>query len=84
MGCFRGFDRAKEFVFGYASTLEERIVQGSYTTDLLSGQSVEFGAERSQTVLDSKLALEVLSLSSSGQDGYGGLTPVSIPNANTR
>ena len=74
----------KNLFLDTASTLEERIVRGSYTTDLLSGQSVEFGVERSQTVLDSKLALGVLSLSSSGQDAYGGLTPVSIPNANTK
>ena len=74
----------KNLFLDTASTLEERIVRGSYTTDLFSGQSVEFGAERSQTVLDSKLALGVLSLSSSGQDAYGGLTPVSIPNANTK
>ena len=81
---FEDFTEQKNLFLDTASTLEERIVRGSYTTDLLSGQSVEFGAERSQTVLDSKLALEVLSLSSSGQDGYGGLTPVSIPNANTK
>ena len=74
----------KNLFLDTASTLEERIVRGSYTTDLFSGQSVEFGVERSQTVLDSKLALGVLSLSSSGQDAYGGLTPVSIPNANTK
>ena len=81
---FEDLTEQKNLFLDTASTLEERIVRGSYTTDLLSGQSVEFGAERSQTVLDSKLALEVLSLSSSGQDAYGGLTPVSIPNANTR
>ena len=74
----------KNLFLDTASTLEERIVRGSYTTDLFSGQSVEFGVERSQTVLDSKLALRVLSLSSSGRDSYGGLTPVSIPNANTK
>ena len=81
---FEDFTEQKNLFLDTASTLEERIVRGSYTTDLFSGQSVEFGAERSQTVLDSKLALEVLSLSSSGQSGYGGLTPVSIPNANTK
>tara|TARA_Y100001970_G_C14235635_1_gene861608 strand:+ start:709 stop:2928 length:2220 start_codon:yes stop_codon:yes gene_type:complete len=81
---FEDFTEQKNLFLDTASTLEERIVRGSYTTDLLSGQSVEFGAERSQTVLDSKLALEVLSISSPGQDAYGGLTPVSIPNANTK
>jgi len=81
---FEDLTEQKNLFLDTASTLEERIVRGSYTTDLFSGQSVEFGAERSQTVLDSKLALEVLSLSSSGQGGYGGLTPVSIPNANTK
>jgi len=81
---FEDLTEQKNLFLDTASTLEERIVRGSYTTDLLSGQSVEFGAERSQTVLDSKLALEVLSLSSSGQAADGGLTPVSIPNANTK
>ena len=81
---FEDLTEQKNLFLDTASTLEERIVRGSYTTDLFSGQSVEFGAERSQTVLDSKLALEVLSLSSSGQAADGGLTPVSIPNANTK
>ena len=59
---FEDLTEQKNLFLDTASTLEERIVRGSYTTDLFSGQSVEFGAERSQTVLDSKLALEVLSL----------------------
>ena len=74
----------KNLFLDTASTLGERIIRGSYTTDLTSGQSIEFGVERAQTILDSKLALGVLSLSKPGQEAYGGLTPVSIPNANTR
>ena len=81
---FEDFTEQKNLFLDTASTLEERIVRGSYTTGLISGQSVEFGAERSQTVLDSKLALGLLSSLNSGQSAYGGLTPVSIPNANTR
>ena len=81
---FEDFTEEKNLFLDTASTLEERIVRGSYTTNLISGQSVEFGAERSQTVLDSKLALGLLSSLDPGQEAYGGLTPVSIPNANTR
>ena len=81
---FEDLTEQKNLFLDTASTLEERIVRGSYTTDLISGQSVEFGAERSQTVLDSKLALGVLSSTNPGRVAYGGLTPVNIPNANTR
>ena len=81
---FEDLTEQKNLFLDTASTLEERIVRGSYTTGLISGQSVEFGAERSQTVLDSKLALGLLSSLSPGQPAFGGLTPVRIPNANTR
>ena len=37
----------KNLFLDTASTLEERIVRGSYTTNLFSGQSVEFGVELS-------------------------------------
>ena len=42
------------------SIIQERIVRGSYTMDLFSEQSIEFGVEGAQTILDSKLALGLL------------------------
>ena len=74
----------KNLFLDTASTLGERIIRGSYTTDLTGGQSVEFGVERAQTILDSKLALGLLPLAKPGEQAYGGLTAVRIPNANTR
>ena len=74
----------KNLFLDTASTLGERIIRGSYTTDLTGGQSVEFGVERAQTILDSKLALGLLPLAKLGEQAHGGLTAVRIPNANTR
>ena len=36
---------------------EERIVRGSYTTEMFFGQDIEFGIERAQTTLESGIAL---------------------------
>ena len=66
------------------SILEERIMRGSYTMNLFGGQDVEVGAERAQTILDSNLALGLLSGSEASSQAFGGLSPVNIPNANTR
>lgn len=63
---------------------EERIVRSSYTTDILGGQSVEFGIERAQTILDSELALGVLSSTGPTSPDVGGLTPVNVANADSR
>lgn len=63
---------------------EERIVRSSYTFDLFDGQDVEFGIERAQTILDSRLALGLLSSSGTPSPGYGGLVPQAVDNANSR
>ena len=65
------------------STTRERIVRSSYTFDIFTGQDIEFGAERAQTILDSKLALGVASSIGTPSAGHGGLVPVSVSNANS-
>jgi len=74
----------KNLFLDTGSILEERIVRSSYTTDFFIGESVEFGVERAQTVLDSRLALGALSSIGTPSDAFGGLVPVAVPNANTR
>lgn len=58
---------------------QERIVRTSYTTRVFD-QSVEFGLESAQTLLDSKLRLGTLS-DGTPADTVEGLVPVSIANA---
>jgi hypothetical protein len=65
------------------STTRERIVRSSYTFDVFTGQDIEFGAERAQTILDSKLVLGVASSIGTPSAGHGGLVPVSVSNANS-
>lgn len=74
----------KNLFLDTGSILEERIMRGSYTMNLFGGQDVEVGAERAQTILDSNLALGLLSGSEAASQAFGGLSPVNIPNANTR
>jgi len=45
----------KNLFLDIASVTQERIIRGSYTFDILGNQDVEFGIERAQTILDSKL-----------------------------
>ena len=52
--------------------------------DLFSGQNIEFGAERAQTILDSRLALGLLSANGTASDTVGGLVPQNVSNANSR
>jgi hypothetical protein len=66
------------------SVTEERILRGSYTMDIYSGQNIEFGVERAQTILDSGLALGLLSSIGTPSDTVGGLVPQSVSNANSR
>ena len=74
----------KNLFLDTANILEERIVRTSYTTDFMVGEDIEFGVERAQTILDSNLALGTLSLTGAPSVAFGGLTPVSIPNSNSR
>ena len=64
--------------------IQERIVRGSYTMDLFSEQSIEFGVEGAQTILDSKLALGLLSSTGTPSASVGGLIPQNVSNANSR
>jgi outer membrane receptor for ferrienterochelin and colicins len=66
------------------SIIQERIVRGSYTMDLFSEQSIEFGFEGAQTILDSKLALGLLSSTGTPSASLGGLIPQNVSNANSR
>jgi outer membrane receptor for ferrienterochelin and colicins len=81
---FNDGSESKNLFLDTASILEERIVRGSYTMDVFGGQNLEFGAERAQTILDSNLALGLFSDTEAPSSAFGGLSPVAIPNANTR
>lgn len=63
---------------------QERIVRSSYTTSVFEDQSVEFGIERAQTILDSKLRLGALDSTGTTSPLVEGLTPVSVSNANSK
>lgn len=76
--------QAKNLYLNSSSILQERIVRGSYTMDVFSGQNLEFGAERAQTILDSKLRLGVASSTGIASPDWGGLVPVKVANANTK
>lgn len=65
------------------ATTEERIVRGSYTFDLFESQSIELGAERAQTTLDSRLRLASLSGTGEVNPQLGGLPSVALPLANS-
>lgn len=73
----------KNLFLDSASILQERILRGSYTMDIFNGQNIEFGVERAQTILDSSLRLGIASSSGIPSDSWGGLVPVTVPNANT-
>ena len=46
-------------------------------------QDIELGAERAQTILDSKLALGIGGIPGTPSSDFGGLVPVSISNSNS-
>lgn len=75
-------DLNKNLFLNSTSVVEERIVRGSYTTNLWSGQSLEFGLERAQTTLDSSLRLGTLGGTAAPNPAWGGLRPQRVPNAN--
>ena len=74
----------KNLFLDSASILQERIVRSSYTVDLFTEQSVEFGLERAQTILDSNLRLGLPLSSGTPSSEFGGLVQVAVPNANTK
>ena len=73
----------KNLFLNINSTTEERIVRSSYTMDVFSGQSLEFGLERAQTLLDSRLALGLASSTGTPSDAVGGLVPQNVSNASS-
>ena len=74
----------KNLFLDSGSTTRERIIRGSYTFDMFGGsQDIEFGAERAQTILDSKLALGIGGIPGTPSSDFGGLVPVSISNSNS-
>ena len=64
--------------------IQERILRGSYTMDLFSEQNIEYGVEGAQTILDSKLALGLLTSIGTPSAKVGGLVPQKVSNANSR
>ena len=74
----------KNLFLGTASITEERILRSSYTMDILSEQNIEFGLERAQTILDSRLSLGLLSSKGTPSTAAGGLVPQKVSNANSR
>ena len=77
-------EETKNLFLDTVSILQERIVRGSYTMKLFGQQSVEFGLERAQTILESDLRLGLALDSGTPSASYGGLVPVTVTNANTR
>ena len=80
---FADGSESKDLFLDLASTTKERIVRGSYTTDIFEGQDIEFGAERAQTILDSNLALGLPSSTGTPSAAFGGLVPQTVSNANS-
>lgn len=74
----------KNLFLDSGSVAQERIVRSSYTTGLASGQDIEFGVERAQTILDSTLRLGTLSSTGTPSATFGGLVPQNVANANTK
>ena len=74
----------KNLFLNIDSFTEERIARGSYTMDIFSEQNIEFGLERAETILDSRLSLGLLSTTGTTSDAVGGLVPKSVSNANSR
>ena len=75
--------KAKNLFLDSWSETKERILRGSYTFDMFDGQDLEIGAERAQTILNSKLALGISSDSGIPSPSVGGLVPMPISNANS-
>jgi hypothetical protein len=73
----------KNLFLDTSSTTKERILRGSFTFDIFEGQDIELGGERAQTILDSNLALGLVSSTGIASPAFGGLVPVSVSNANS-
>jgi outer membrane receptor for ferrienterochelin and colicins len=80
---FSETSKEKNLFLDSRSNTKERIVRGSYTFNIFDSQDIEIGAERAQTILDSKLALGLSNAIGLSSDSVGGLIPVSVGNANS-
>jgi len=63
---------------------DERILRSSFTVNVTEAQSVEFGVEGAQTVLDSELIFGLLSSTGTPSASAGGLVPQKVNNANSQ
>lgn len=63
---------------------DERILRSSFTMGVTETQSIEFGAERAQTILDSELIFGLLSSTGTPSAEAGGLVPQKVSNANSK
>mgnify|MGYP001627163906 CR=1 FL=1 len=70
----------KNLFLDTSSLYQERIARGSYTRTLASGQGLEIGLERAQTIQHSGLRQGVRT-AAPGVPEYGGLTPLVLANA---
>ena len=77
------FSKEKNLFLDTWSETQERIVRGSYTFDIFQNQDIEIGAERAQTILDSKLALGISATTGTPSPLVGGLVPMPVNNANS-
>lgn len=77
------FSEQKNLYLGTDAITEERIIRSSFTFNLLDSQSIEFGVERAQTILDSSLVLGLL-VPGTPSEAVGGLVPQRVNNANSR
>ena len=77
------FSKEKNLFLDTWSETQERIVRGSYTFDIFQNQDIEIGAERAQTILDSKLALGISAATGTPSPLVGGLVPMPVNNANS-
>ncbi|MFT4816967.1 MAG: outer membrane receptor for ferrienterochelin and colicins [Pseudohongiellaceae bacterium] len=80
---FEDGSESKILFLDTSSTTKERILRGSFTFDIFEGQNIELGGERAQTILDSSLALGLVSSTGIPSPTFGGLVPVLVGNANS-
>ena len=74
----------KNLYLNTAAVTDERIVRSSYTMSLAESQDIEFGVERAQTTLDSRLKYGLLSSTGTPSASTGGLVPQKVTNANSK
>jgi outer membrane receptor for ferrienterochelin and colicin len=74
----------KDLVLNTGSVAEERIVRGSLNWKIDDSQNLEIGAEAAQNILDSNLALGLLSAKGPATPRTGNLPASPVDNANSR